>query len=120
MMRLLRESCGDFMNKSVLISVFTCLNVLGLSACDGDHLSAQALAAQAASQQIATMNAKTHLARQYKNQYTGLSCDADDDISDENLAGDGDADCKFTATATKKKMKMECSTLPNQSCKKEH
>ena len=108
------------MNKPVLISVFTCLNVLGLSGCDGDHFSAQTLAAQAASQQIATMNAKTYLARQYKNQYTGLSCEADDDISDEILAGDGDAVCKFTATATKKKMKMECSTLPNQSCKKEH
>ena len=96
------------------------LSVVALSGCDSDHFSPQTLAARAASQQIATMNAKAYLAGAYKNQYSGLICEADDDIEEGSLAGDGDADCKFTATATKKKMKMECSTLPNQSCKKEH
>ncbi|MEN9503487.1 MAG: hypothetical protein RI964_2772 [Pseudomonadota bacterium] len=96
------------------------LSVAVLSGCDGHHLSAQALAAQAMSQRVATANAQAYLARSYKNQYSGLACKADDDIDNENLAGDGDADCQFVVTATKKKQKLECSTFPGQGCKKEH
>jgi hypothetical protein len=92
---------------------------LTVGACSGDHASAQVMLARTASQQAATANAKSYIGKFHQNKASNLSCEADDDIEEGNLYGDGDADCKFLDTKTQKKVKVECMTTVGKICKKQ-
>lgn len=91
------------------------LTVVG---CSGDYDSAQVMLAKTASQQAAIANAKSYIGKFHQNKASNLSCEADDDIEENNLYGDGDADCKFVDAKTQKKVKLECQTTVGKVCKK--
>lgn len=91
------------------------LTVVG---CSGDYDSAQVMLAKTASQQAAIANAKSYIGKFHQNKASNLSCEADDDIEESNLYGDGDADCKFVDAKTQKKVKLECQTTVGKVCKK--
>lgn len=91
---------------------------LTVSACDGTHDSAQVMLAKTASQQAAMANAKSYIGKFHQNKSSNLRCEADDDIEEGNLYGDGDADCKFVDAKTQKKVKLECMTLVGKGCKR--
>jgi hypothetical protein len=92
---------------------------LTIGGCGGDHDSAEVMLAKTASQQAAMANARSYLGKSYPNKASSLSCEADDDIEEGNLYGDGDADCKFVDAKTKKKVKLECATTVGKGCKKQ-
>ena len=97
-----------------------CLGIVMISGCSKSAPDAKVVAAQNLSQAVATSNAKVHLARYYKSQYSALKCEADDDIDADNLKGDGDADCQFINGANQKKVKLECATVLGQGCRQDH
>jgi len=92
---------------------------LTVSGCSRDNASAQVMLASASSQQAALANAKTYIGKFHPSGVKNLSCEADDDIEEGNLYGDGDADCQFVDAKTQKKVKVECITTVGKGCKKQ-
>ncbi|OQX01296.1 MAG: hypothetical protein BWK73_46545 [Thiothrix lacustris] len=99
----------------LFLATFMVLTMVG---CSGDHDSAQVMLARTASQQAAIANAKSYIGNFHQNKASNLRCEADDDIEEGNLYGDGDADCQFVDVKTQKKVKLECVTTLGKGCKK--
>lgn len=100
----------------VFLATFVGLTVGG---CSSDHASADVMLARVSSQQAALANAKTHVSKFHPSGVKNLNCEADDDVEEGNLHGDGDADCQFMDTKTQKKVKVECTTTVGKGCKKQ-